>query len=358
MKRLCAVIAACLTLTVHVNRVGGVTVGDITRIKGEGEFKMQAMGLVVGLKGTGDDMKDPIIARPMYQLYKTLGNEPGSLKDFAKGKNVALVMVTCTIPEKGSFADDKLDVHVAASHGAQSLVGGRLIATPMVGIIPGQPVLAFAEGELTFDNPENTTVARVRRGAQLARDVRGPELEETFELLIDPPFMGFAAANHIATAINGKADPIHNAVAFAKNERVIQIKIPKAERSQYVAFLADVLGADINPALLELPAQVVVNQSTGAIIITGEVQVRPTAITHKDLSITTITPPPIINAGNPQIVRTGWTDIKTNATPQETAKLADLVAAFKQLNIPVNEQVELLQMLHKTGQLQAKLIID
>ncbi len=347
--------AACILTTLAAH---AVTVGDITRIKGEGEFRLHAVGLVVGLKGTGDDMKDPIIARPMYQLYKTLGNEPGSLKDFAKGKSVALVMLSCTIPEKGALADDALDVHVSVSHNASSLVGGRLIATPMVGIIPGQPVFAFAEGELTFDSPDNTTVARVRRGAVLIRDVRGPELEETFELLIDAPFMGFAAANHIATTINGKADPIHNSVAVAKNDRTIHITIPKAERKQYVAFLADVLGAEINPALLELPAQVVVNQSTGAIIITGDVQIRPTAITHKDLSITTITPLPPINAGNPQVTRTGWTDLKTSATPQEAAKLTDLIAAFKQLSIPVGEQVELLQMLHKSGQMQGKLIID
>jgi len=96
----------------------------------------------------------------------------------------------------------------------------------------------------------------------------------------------------------------------------------------------------------------------GAIIVTGDVQIRPVAITQKDLSITTITPPPVGSPLNPVVARSTWTDLKTSANPAETAKLADVIAAFRQLNIPVSEQVNILQMLRKSGQLHARIVID
>jgi hypothetical protein len=53
-----------------------------------------------------------------------------------------------------------------------------------------------------------------------------------------------------------------------------------------------------------------------------------------------------------------WTEFKLGARPAESARLADLVAAFEQLDIPVEEQVSIIQMLHKGGQLKAKLVMD
>ncbi len=319
---------------------------------------MAGMGLVTGLRGTGDDAKEAIVARPLAQLFTAAGNEPGSMKEFAKGKSVALVWVTCTIPVKGAVADDQIDVHVSTLLSSSSLAGGRLLATPLRGVLPGQPVSAIGEGELIIEDVTNLTNARVRRGALMLEDVRGPELGEVFDLIIDAPFMGWASANQIAGAINGKADPISNGVAVAVDERTVRITIPKAERADRSGFLSDVFNADVNPALMDLPAQVIVNRRTGAIIVTGNVEIRPTAITHKDLSITTITPTPAPSLANPQVTRTGWAELKTEATPAESTKLADLIAAFKQLNLPVTEQIELLQMLHKSGELQGKLIID
>ena len=39
-------------------------------------------------------------------------------------------------------------------------------------------------------------------------------------------------------------------------------------------------------------------------------------------------------------------------------ELADLLAAFNQLNIPVSDQISLLEMMSKAGKLQAELVID
>lgn len=354
LRSLCMVIL----LANGISQAFATTVREMTRVRGEGQFLLSGLGLVAGLRGTGDDGKELAVARPMSALLKEAGNELGSPREFSKSKSVALVWVTAVIPESGARADDRLDVSIATIYSASSLAGGRLIATILRGSIPGQSAMMIAEGAVDIESPDTLTTGRVREGGRMLVDFLGPEITDTFDLIIDAPFAGWSTASQLQIAINGKADPIDNAAALAIDERTVQITIPKAERGNRAGFLADVFAAEVNPELLDLPAQVVVNQRVGAIIITGEVQIQPVAITHKDLAITTFTPPPVGTALNPLPTTTNWTDLKTEANPTQTAKLADLINAFKQLNIPISEQVNLLQMLKKSGKLQARLIID
>jgi len=142
------------------------------------------------------------------------------------------------------------------------------------------------------------------------------------------------------------------------DDRTIRVSIPESDRQDRAGFLADVMSADVNTTLLDLPAQVICNQKTGSIIVTGDVQISPVAITHKDLNVTTTIPPPVPSPQNPLVERDQWMALKTEGKPSEVAKLSDLIKAFKQLDIPVEEQIGILQMLHKTGKLQAKLIVD
>lgn len=334
------------------------TVREMTRIRGEGQFLLSGLGLVAGLRGTGDDGKELAVARPMAALLKEAGNELASPREFSKSKSIALVWVTATIPESGARADDTLDVSLATVYSASSLAGGRLIATILRGSIPGQSAMMIAEGIVDIESPDMLTTGRVRKGGKMLVDFLGPPIVDTFDLIIDAPFAGWATASQLQIAINGKADPINNAAALAIDDRTVQITIPKAERGNIAGFLADVFSAEVNPELLDLPAQVIVNQRIGAIIITGDVQIQPTAMTHKDLSINTFTPPPVGTALNPLQNSTAWTDLKTQATPAQTSKLADLINAFKQLNIPISEQINLLHLLKKSGNLQAQIVID
>lgn len=352
--RFIAVILALLLPAVSA----ATTVQELTRIKGEGEYLLQGLGLVIGLPGTGDSGKELAIARPLAELMKNSGNELASPRELLKANSAALVMVTCTIPAKGARADDTFDVKVSTIYSASSLVGGQLFLTALKGPFVDSKVLALATGLVDIHDPATPTVGTVRGGARLLGDILGPEIGDTFDLIIDAPYAGWAAASQIAIAINGKADPIGNAVAVAVDERLVRITIPKAERTNRAGFLADVFAAEVNPSLLDLPAQVVVNQRTGAIVITGDVQLRPVAITQKDLNITTVVPAPVGTPLNPMITRSAWADLKPGAQPADAARLADLIAAFKQLAIPVSEQINILHMLHKNGQLQARLIVD
>src|SRR5262245_45829425 len=342
---LCVLAAACPALA--------GTVREMTRIKGQGESILQGVGLVVGLPGTGDSGKELATARPLAKFLENSGNLIGSLKDLENSKAVALVSVTCVIPADGARADDKFDVIVSVLNSAKSLKGGQLFLAPLRGPLPTDPrVYAIAEGPVDIADASSPTTGRVRGGARVMLDILMPAVMDAFELIIEPPYAGWSSATQIAVAINAKAQPAGPAVATAIDDRTVRVVVPEAERADRAGFLADVLSADVNASHLDLPAQVIFNQRTGAIIVTGDVQISPVAITHKDLTITTTVPPPVASAQNPLLQRERWTGLKTSARPAEQAKLADLLAAFKQLDIPVQEQIGILEMLHKTGKLQ------
>ena len=194
--------------------------------------------------------------------------------------------------------------------------------------------------------------------ARITKDILNQPITDTFDVIIEPSFSGWAASSQIAIAINARAQPQGPRVAIAVDDRTIRVSIPESDRQDRAGFLADVMSADVNTTLLDLPAQVICNQKTGSIIVTGDVQISPVAITHKDLNVTTTIPPPVPSPQNPLVERDQWMALKTEGKPSEVAKLSDLIKAFKQLDIPVEEQIGILQMLHKTGKLQAKLIVD
>lgn len=339
------------------------TVKDISRISTQGEFIIRGTGLVLGLPGTGDSGKDLALARPLAEMLKNNGNGVAVPSELSNSKSAALVSVTCVIPERGGKTGDHFDVIVSVVNNAKSLKGGQLYLTPLLGPYVGSPAFAIAEGPVDVESGGVETRARVRDGARLIKDVMAPTIGDSFDLVIDAPFAGWGAASQVAIAINAKAQPqalSGNAVAVAMaiDERTVRVVVPPAERADKAGFIADVLAADVNLTQLDLPAQVIYNQRTGAIIVTGDVEIAPVAITHKDLSITTTVPPVTPTALNPQVRRERWTDLQTGIKPSQRAKLSDLLAAFKQLDVPPQEQIGILQMLHKTGKLQAKLVMD
>jgi flagellar P-ring protein precursor FlgI len=353
-------LTACLATLALALSAHATTVKELVRIKGQGESILRGYGLVVGLPGTGDSGKELAVSRPLAKLLENSGNAVGSPRDLASAKSVALVSITCVIPAGGARADDTYDVQVSALLNASSLRGGELYLCALEGPLPdpSRKIYAFAQGLVDLQDATVPTTGKVRNGARIIEDILMPGVGDSFELIIDTPYAGWAAASQIAIAINGKAQPQGPRVAVPLDERTVRVTVPEADRPDRAGFLADVLSAEINQQLLDIPAQVICNQRSGSIIVTGDVQISPVAITHKDLTITTTVPPPIPTTANPMLLEDRWTALAPGARPTDLAKLADLIRAFKQLDIPVQEQINILQMLHKTGKLQAKLIVD
>ena len=99
-----------------------------------------------------------------------------------------------------------------------------------------------------------------------------------------------------------------------------------------------------------------INDRTGTMIITGDVEISPVVISHKGLTISTILPPMIPTMRNPVVVRKDF--VALDPTNQGGAKLQDLVNALDQLKVSSEDRITIVKELHKTGKLHAKLILE
>ena len=100
---------------------------NICHVKGQEENTLQGLGIVVGLKGTGDGGGFSPTMRTLAKLMTVMGTPMGKagLADLKDSKNVAMVTVTVTIPAAGARQGDKLDCAVSSVGSAKSLAGGK-----------------------------------------------------------------------------------------------------------------------------------------------------------------------------------------------------------------------------------------
>ncbi len=121
-----------------------VRLKDLVEVDGVRGNDLVGYGLIVGLNGTGDGIRNaPFTEEIMANLLERLGaNVTG--EDF-RPKNVAAVFVTATLPPFAR-AGSRIDVTVSAIGDAKSLLGGTLVMTPLNGA-DGQ-IYAVAQGTI------------------------------------------------------------------------------------------------------------------------------------------------------------------------------------------------------------------
>ena len=120
---------------------------DIADFEGVRENQLVGYGLIVGLNGTGDNIKSiDFTKESLISMLDQIGiNARGGQ---IKSKNVAAVMVTANLP---AFArqGSKIDVFVSAVGDAKNLQGGTLLATPLTGADGN--VYALAQGQVAVN---------------------------------------------------------------------------------------------------------------------------------------------------------------------------------------------------------------
>lgn len=368
MTRLPVSILACVALLgIFCRGACATTVNELARIKGQGENILRGTGLVFGLNGTGETGKDLAMVQQLSEYLRNNGSPVPNFTDLKGVKNVAIVNVTIIVPEGGARSDDRLDVSVESIYSASSLAGGTLYITPMLGPVPNprDTPWAFAQGAITIEDKANPRKGRIRDGGRMVKDILRGEVGDSFTLILRTPYQGWASANAIATTITqeiygkvGRSLSGLPAIATVIDDRSIRIDVPLTERADRAGFIGDVLATPINVALLKLPAQVIYNAESQMIVLTGDVEISPVAITQKDLTITTTAPAPVPTPDNPLVETKRWTGLATGAKEGDRAKLQDLLNAFNQLKIQVPEQIAILSMLEKTGKLHAHLVRD
>lgn len=348
-----------------------VAIQDLARIQGQGESVLRGVGIVTGLaKGKGDKGTELALARPLARIYEVNNIPLPDLKELANAGTCALVAIEVTIPPQGSRQDDAWDIRVTALHSATDLTGGQLILSPLMGPRADDPtVYAMGNGTIMLEDKTLTTTGIIKNGAHMLGDVPMPVIKDTFVLTLAPGYRYYTVASRVADAVNGSVnDPqeglamtdrsIHTDVARALNDTSILVTIPPQERANVPQFVAMVMSTQVTLSLLQQPAEVRINARTGLILFSGNVEISPVAISHKNLSISTITPalPPTL--ANPARSRDSIVGLDTSSRAREKARIQDLIAAFKALDVPIDDRINIIMELHKAGRIHAKLVVE
>lgn len=354
---------ASVALALCATPARALSVQDIAQLRGYGESEIWGLGLVTGLNGTGDGNDALPLARQIAAFMHEGGNPVPLLEELADGANVATVQVLATIPKEGAKMGDKIDVRVMAFHKAESLAGGTLFITPLRGPLRGQGVYAFASGLVEAD-PATPTSGRIVLGAQMSTDIDMDVIQPdgSITLQLHPRYAGWPNAKTLANLVNQDLEGLSASaglVAQALDGKSVRVVIPPAELADPANFLGRILSMRLDESLLENPARIIVNQATGMIAISGDVTISPTVLAHRDLVITIIEPPPPPGTPErPRVTTQEWAALSTGDNERARARLADLVAALEQLDVPPTERVDIIVRLARAGLIHGELIVE
>ena len=348
-----ATIAALLVEPAHARTL----LKNICRVKGQEENTLVGQGIVVGLKGTGDNANSIPTVRALARIIQLMGTptgKRGALELKEDIKNVALVTVTATVPAAGARQGDTIDCTVSSIGGAKSLAGGQLFITAMEGPqIESERVYAFSQGAIHVDDLKAPTTGRIFKGCRIEEDFFNPFIKDgKITLVLDRNHADFQVAQDVADLINGQPyfQTHSELTAQAINQENVVVQIPPQYRDKPVFFVSQVLSLPMLEPQTE--ARVVINQKTGTIVFGGDVEIGAVVITHKNM---------VVDVGSTNGQSTAppasrFVPLETNANP--TPKLKALVDTLNALKVPPEDVIDIVKGLDRDGKLHGQLIIE
>jgi flagellar P-ring protein precursor FlgI len=339
---------------------------DIADFEGVRENQLVGYGLVMGLQGTGDSLRNcPMTKQSLTSILEKLGTNArdGNLN----GKNAAAVMITANLP---AFAQQgsKIDVTVSALCDAKSLAGGQLVATPLQGA--DQQTYAVAQGPVAIGgfSAEGSsgssvtkgvpTVGRIASGASIEREILF-DLADQNQLRLALRNPDFTTAERVATAINQAMGP---GVATAANPGTIVLDRAASKAPNMVSLLTSIERLPIEP---DNAARITINETSGVIVISEHVRVSPVAIAQGALTITVSEQPAVSQpapfAREGETVVVPQSNIKVDefqggfALLQDGVSLKVLVDGLNALGVGPRDMISILQALKTAGAIQAEI---
>jgi flagellar P-ring protein FlgI len=354
-----------LLITGFVGSVNAERIKDIASIQGVRSNQLVGYGLVVGLDKSGD--KNKFTGQTLSSMLGRFGLTLPAGVD-PKSKNIAAVAIQADLPP---FAKpgQTIDITVSSIGDAKSLRGGTLIMSPLKGA-DGQ-VYAIAQGNLVVNGlsasgqdgssitVNNPSVGRIPNGATVERTVNTP-FSEGKELVFNLHTPDFTTANHMAESINRE---LGAQTAKAIDATSVSVSGP-VDSGQKVTFASMV--ENINVALDDAPAKIIVNSRTGTVVINSKVRVQPAAVTHGNLSVTISENPQV---SQPAPLSGGQTTVtpKSNVQVEQEknrmfvfkpgVSLDEIVQAVNKVGASPSDLVAILEALKTAGALRAELII-
>lgn len=332
---------------------------NICTISGQQEQRLIGMGLIVGLKGTGDGGKYLPMINALGAALAALNNPASSPGDLKDAGNVALVLIEATVPANGIRRGQRLDCFVNSIGAAKSLRGGRLMISPLgTQVVGDDRAMGIASGAVLIEDSQVTTSGKIAGGVVVTEDVINNFVHNNqITLLLDRDHASFRSASEVANVVN--ADISFEAdgrkLAKAISPGVVQVTIPEQYRSDPMRFIAQVLDVGIdNP---HTQARVVVNAKAGTVIVTGEVEISPVAVSHKNLTLTIGSPDDQAEPAEP-VPGVGFVPVVDQQSRQSPQRLKQLIDALNQLKVPTTDVIDILKELHRSGKLHAELITE
>ena len=339
---------------------------DIVDFEGVRENMLIGYGLVVGLNGTGDTLSSSIFTREsLVGMLERLG--VNARDDSLKTDNVAAVMVTATLPP---FAKQgtRIDLSLSAIGDADSLLGGTLLVTPLVGA-DGE-VYAVAQGpvavggvsaggagaEVSKGVPTN---GRIASGAIIEREISF-DLQGLDTLRISLRNPDFTTARRIAQAINSF---VGGPIAQSRDSATVSLVVPDNYRGKMVALITDIEQLRVTP---DISAKVVIDEQTGIIVMGENVRISTVAIAQGNLTIR-ITETPQVSQPLPfseegETVTVPRTQIEIDEDEDKrlsvlsnSVTLQELVDGLNALGIGPRDMISILQAIKAAGALQAEI---
>ena len=373
MKKIFSFILLCGFLQPFILPAQADRIKDITSLAGIRANQLVGYGIVVGLAGTGDG-NTGITLQSLQSLVARFGIT--SSVDGFNGDNAAAVMLTADLPPF-SKPGQTIDVTVSTIGGSESLKGGTLLMSPLLGsdgetyaiaqgnvVVGGLGVEGADNSSLTVNIP---TVGRIPKGASVERIVQTAFLDTDF-VILNLHQGDFSTAFNISKTIN---ETFGDGMAMPLDKNSIRVRAPN-DPSQKVGFVSMLENLEVEKA--SPPAKIIINSRTGTIVISGDVKVMPAAVAHGSLKVTVNED---INVDQADAMAVG-AGANANAGPavqnpdteieveEDVAKaflfgqgvsLSDIVDSINAVGATSSDLVAILEALREAGALNAELIV-
>jgi flagellar P-ring protein precursor FlgI len=346
----------------------GVRIKDITSVQGVRANQLIGYGLVVGLNGTGDSLRNsPFTEQSLQSMLDQMGVNIRNAN--ARTRNIAAVLVTADLPPFAG-SGSRIDVTVSSLGDATSLSGGSLVMTPLSGA--DTMIYAVAQGPVQVSGfgvsgraesvSQNVpTTGRIPNGALVEREVAGM-LDEEGTLVLELRNPDFSTAVRIADAIN----------AFSTERYGRQVAREQDLRSVVLQRPVDVGAARFLAEVGELyteadgPARVVIDERTGTVVIGRDVQIHTVAVSHGSLTVritegAQVSQPEPFSEGQTVVVPESFVTVNqegANLAIMGGTNLETLVRGLNMMGLKPTGIIAIIQAIKTSGALQAELVVQ
>ena len=341
-----------------------VRIKDIVEFDNVRENQLVGYGLVVGLPGTGDKVRNvPFTEESMQAMLERMGINTRDTP--LRTKNVAAVSLTATMP---AFArsGSRIDVQVSALGDASSLQGGILLASALRGM-DGQ-IYAMAQGPVAIAgfaargagasvSRGVPTTARIASGAIVEREVPFA-LDDARAMRLALRHPDVTTAHRIAEAINREVPGI----ARASDPATVELAVAGPDIMRLIGRIENLAIA------VEQPARIVINEASGTVVLTDDVRISPVAIAQGGLTISVAERPfvsqPAPLSGGETVVTPDTALAVDDGSGAALARigggasLQSLVDGLNALGVSPRDLIAIVQALATAGALQAEIIVQ